>query len=363
MIPVSVLTGFLGAGKTTLLNRLLSGPDSRDIAIIINEFGEIGLDHLFVETVEDGIIELSSGCLCCTIRGDLVETLENLIGRVDQGAIERPRRVIIETTGLADPAPVLQTIMRLSEDLPLALDGVATLVDAVNGEDTVAAHEEARRQIAVADRIVLSKTDLLADPSDEIRIRTVIASLNPGAPILVNRPETPANIDGLFAVDPLASPDQCKLIDTWLGSTDAHHHHGHHHHDINRHSDSIRSFALTADDPISAHAFQNFVDLLRSAHGANLLRVKGIVNLEERPGKPLVLHGVQHVFHPPVFLESWPDEDRRTRLVFITRDLDESFVSGLFDAFLGRVAPDRADREALTNNPLAIPGAPASVRR
>ncbi|WP_189436367.1 CobW family GTP-binding protein [Pseudovibrio japonicus] len=362
---MSVITGFLGAGKTTLLNRILKEPVLEHTAVIINEFGEIGLDHLLVDTIDDGIIELSSGCLCCTIRGDLINTLEDILRRIDNGRMKKIDRVIIETTGLADPAPVLHTVM-LHPYLVMRyrLDGVVTLVDAVNGLDTIHSHEEAVKQIAVADRIVLTKTDL-QEPSDDLMAE--LKHLNPGASVL-NAQDGSATAAALINCG-LYDPDS-KIPDVqkWLreeaykdeqASHDHHHGEGHghdHHHDPNRHGKDVRAFTLETDRAIPEAALEMFLDLLRSSHGPKLLRVKGIIKTVEQPDQPLVIHGVQHVFHPPARLAQWPDADHRTRLVFITKGLPEGFVKKMFDAFTGGVAADTPDRTAMMDNPLSIGG-------
>jgi G3E family GTPase len=360
-IPLTVLTGFLGAGKTSLLNRLVRDPALAETAVIINEFGEIGLDHLLVKAIDDNMVLLQSGCLCCTLRGDLVSALENLLRDLDNGRISF-RRVILETTGLADPAPVLQTAMAHPYlVMRYRLDGVITVIDAVNGAATLDAHLEAVKQVAVADRIVLTKTDLIDTPERQQAKAQLLArlhKLNPAAAIL-DAAAGEAIAERLLACG-LFDPER-KIPDVarWLAdeayadaSRGDHGHHHEHHHDPNRHDERIRAFTLTADTPIPSAAFEMFIDLVRSLHGPKLLRLKGIVKLAETPDEPLVIHGVQHIMHPPARLERWPDADQRTRIVLITRDLEPEAVTKLFDAFVNRSAPDRPDRAALIDNPL-----------
>ena len=360
-IPVSILTGFLGAGKSTLLNRLLRDPAMKDTAVIINEFGEVGIDHLLVESSGDAMVELSNGCLCCTVRGELTDTLVSLREGLSGGRIKALARVVIETTGLADPAPVIQSIIgatKISRDY--AVDGVITLVDAVNGLSTLDHHEEARRQAAMADRLVLTKKTL-ADAGAIAPLVARLGTLNPMAEIVDGDSEDVARYAtlsfGLY--DPAT-----KIADVsrWLHDEHHHHdHHDHHHHGHDdhhhHHDDTIRSFSIVHDRPIDPAAIGMFVDLLRSAHAEKLLRMKAVVQLADDPDRPLVLHGVQSVFHQPERLQRWPDPaDRRTRMVLITKDLPAEFVQNLFDAFTGTPRVDQADRQALEDNPLAIPG-------
>jgi G3E family GTPase len=356
-IPVTVLTGFLGSGKTTLLNKLLRRPELADTAVIINEFGEIGLDHLLVEKSNDeGMVTLNSGCLCCTVRGDLVRTMSELFLKRSKGEVTPFKRMVVETTGLADPAPILHTLMT---DPLLAsryrLDGVVTTVDGVNGASTLDNHEEAIKQAAVADRILLTKVDIAEAPKfKELQAR--LHQLNPGAP---THSITAGEIDPNAILNAGLYNPESKTADVkkWLqaeayeGSHDhghGHHHHGHEHghdhhhdhghgeqdpHDVNRHDDRIRSFCMTFDEPMSWATVAAAFDALVTYRGPDLLRMKGILNVKDTD-KPVVIHGVQHVFHPPATLEAWPEgDDRKSRVVFITRDIAESTIRKVFASF------------------------------
>ncbi|UPY35296.1 GTP-binding protein [Sediminicoccus sp. KRV36] len=322
--PVTLLTGFLGAGKTTLLNRLLREPEMAGTAVLINEFGEIGLDHLLVERLDEDAVLLAAGCLCCTIRGDLSRALRDLAQRPQPIA-----RVVIETTGLADPAPILQTLM--SDPLLLRdyrLDGVVTLVDAVHGMATLDDQPEALRQAAVADRIVITKSDL-ADPAP---LRARLAALNPMAPILVGE----VSAAQLIHSGPFSSDGKLPQITDWIAASSHHHHH--HQHDVNRHDARIRALCLRFEAPLPWEGLASYLEMMAMTQGSHMLRMKAVLNLQGQRG-PVVMHGVQHSFHPPRMLESWPaGDDRSSRLVFILRDLDPRVVEDGLRAFLDAAA-------------------------
>ncbi|HEX4504350.1 MAG TPA: GTP-binding protein [Alphaproteobacteria bacterium] len=330
-LPVTLLTGFLGSGKTTVLNHLLRQPGLASTAVIINELGEIGIDHDLVETATEGFVLLKSGCVCCSVRSDLIDTLRDLFLKRVRGRIAEFDRVVIETTGLADPAPVLHTLT--GDPLVTAryrLDGVIATVDAVNGDDTLNRAFEAVKQAAIADRILLTKTDL-AEAGVVGRLTDRLHALNPAAPIIpvVNGAADPA---GLFDIG-LYNPATKSLdVQRWLNVEAVEHHHHDHGDEISRHDHSISSFVFTLDHPIAETALSRWLETLVAFQGPDLLRVKGIVNVAGRPG-PLVIQGVQHIFHPPIELPAWPGEDRRTRIVFITRGLDERAIRNTLSLF------------------------------
>jgi G3E family GTPase len=354
LIPVTVLTGFLGSGKTTLLARLLKNPDLADTAVIINEFGEVGLDHLLVAKGDENMVLLDSGCLCCTISNSLGETLGDLHFRRVRGEVPRFRRVLVETTGLADPAPILHTLM--TDYLVTAhyvFDGIVVTVDGTLGEGQLDEHEEALKQAAVADRIVITKIDI-ADRARLDGLRRRLSALNPSARILESSQGDvdPREILHIGLFDPgRKSPDvQRWLREEALPAHEQEHErdHAHHRHDPHRGDARIRTFSIYLDRPATWQGYAAWLEAVRAFRGADLLRVKGLLAIED-PERPYVIQGVQHVFSKPVRLPAWPSADRRSRLIFITRDLDraaiEATIGLLHDpAAVWREAVDRAAR-------------------
>jgi G3E family GTPase len=308
-VPVTVVTGFLGSGKTTLLSRLLAHRDLRDAAVIVNEIGEVAIDHHLLRRVDERTVLLANGCVCCSLRGDLSDELRDLLDRRSRREIPRFRRVLIETTGLADPAPILSTL--LSEPVvrhQFVPEGVVTTVDALNGERQLDRDEESLRQAVVADRLVLTKTDV----ADRGRVESLgrrLRELNPIAPILEVSFGAVAPRALLGAVE-----RDARAIEPALA-----------------HSAGVRSFALVLDEPLDWTAFGIWLTMLLASRGEDLLRVKGLLDVGE-PG-PLVLNGVQHVIHPPAHLEAWPDDDRRSRIVFVVRGIERDAVEASLGAF------------------------------
>jgi G3E family GTPase len=325
VIEALILTGFLGSGKTTLLGRLLRRPEFSRTAVIINEFGEIGLDHDLIEASEDSLVELQTGCLCCRIRSDLATTIHDLLRRRDEGSIVPFTRIVIETSGLADPAPVLQTLMT---DAAIAerviLGGVVTTVDAVNGAQTFDREEISAKQTAVADRLILTKTDL-ASPAPALMHR--LKELNATAPVLIahHGQIDPHNLLSGRLYDPLT---KSLDVQSWLGSDPGAHerHHG------------VDTYAIVRSEPLRAVTLTLFLEAIAEHCGADILRLKGIVNILESPERPAVIHGVQHVFHPPTWLPGWPSGDRHTRMIFITRGIPRGWIEALLAALDAEVA-------------------------
>jgi len=294
-LPVSVVTGFLGSGKTTLLSRLLRDPALARTAVIVNEFGEVGLDHLLLEASDEEVVLLEGGCLCCKVRGDLVRTAGELLARRARGAAAFDR-IVVETTGLADPAPILQALMTDREIADaLRLEAVIATVDCAAGDATLDAHPASVKQVALADRLILTKADL-ADPR---ALAERLRRINPSAPQLVARHGA---VDGGLLFDSVhqrSAPDESHA-----------------------HSDGVTTFCLRRSEPLHGATLALFLQVLAEHCGAKLLRLKGLVDVVESPGRPALIHGVQHVFHPPAWLDAWPDGDRTTRIVVISRGLE-----------------------------------------
>lgn len=332
-LPVTLVTGFLGSGKTTMVNAALKAPELRDTVVVVNEFGEVSLDHSLVTNSNDAVVVLENGCLCCTVRSDLVSTLNDLFQSRMAGRISAFDNVVIETSGLAEPGSVLQAF--LSEP---TLDGlyrvasVVTLVDAVNWEETSRNYDEAVRQVALADQIRITKLDL-ARPGMAERLPTELARLNPAAKIMPMEWES-ADIVALLTTKGFDAADASSDPRPWLSlsryqATEVEDHacdencmQPHDHHQQNHLSaKGIESFVLLRDEPVSRAELQFLLDGISQHLGPGLLRVKGLVNVAEEPGRPAVIQGAQHLLHTMTWLDRWPDKDHRTRVVFITQGI------------------------------------------
>ncbi|EAR50107.1 cobalamin synthesis protein/P47K family protein [Oceanicola granulosus HTCC2516] len=336
MIPVNVVTGFLGSGKTTLLREILRDPAFSDSAVIVNEFGEVGLDHMLLEEVEEGVLLLESGCICCTVRSDLQDTIRDLHDKAARGAIPPFKRVIVETTGVADPAPIVSTIA--AEPVirqHFRIGNVVCTVDGMNGLATLAAHPEPEKQIAVADRILVTKADI-AEPAALAALEARVQALNPVTPLARSTGQG-FDADFLFGADLGDAARRDDEVNRWLALAehghDDHHHHHHDHAHGHGHTSGTTTFVLRFPERIDWTAFGVWLTALLHAHGEKILRVKGILNVLESD-TPVVIHGVQHVVHPPLHLARWPDDDRSSRIVFIARGVEADLIRRSLSAYL-----------------------------
>lgn len=326
LIPLNIVTGFLGSGKTTLLQRLLRAPGLQRTAVLVNEFGEVGLDHQLLQGVAESTLLLDNGCICCAIRGDLQEALRGLLSQRSRGEVPDFDRVVVETSGLADPVPIAYTIM--AEPVlqhHLRLGAIVTTVDAVNAAGQLGQYPESVKQVAVADRLIVTKTDL-AEPETVDVLHASLRRLNRSAQIIDGTDDA---AEALLTDDIYDDQGKAREIAHWR-QDDGQHDHGLDH----SHADDVRSFVLTFERPMDWTAFGIWLSMLLNRHGEHVLRVKGLLNLEGL-STPVLINGVQHIVHPPSHLDAWPDDDRRSRLIFIVRGLEQAKIEASLDAFMG----------------------------
>lgn len=322
LIPIHVLTGFLGSGKTTVLKRLLRSPRLEDTAVLVNEFGEVGLDHHLIEHATESTLLLDNGCLCCAVRGDLQASLRDLLTRRERGEIPRFERIVIETSGLADPVPIAYTV--LADPLVqhhYRLGNILTVVDTVNAGTSVARFPESEKQVLTADHLLITKLDL-AEAGDEAGLRILLARLNPSATISDASDLDPA---ALLADDLYTEAGKARAVDRWRDASERPH-------DDHQHSDQVTSFCLTFKAPLDWSAFGIWMTMLLNRHGEKILRIKGLLNVAGLTA-PVLVNGVQHIVHPPTHLDAWPDADHRSRLIFITRDMPREPIEASLAAF------------------------------
>jgi G3E family GTPase len=345
LTPVNIVTGFLGSGKTTLLQRLLRSPELSDVAVLVNEFGEVGLDHHLLQNVAESTLLLENGCLCCAVRGDLQKALHDLLSRRTRGDIPHFRRVVIETSGLADPAPIAYTL--LSEAVlrhHFRLSGIITTVDAVSGASQLDRFGESVKQASMADRLVVTKTDL-SDAPTLAALRRRLRGLNVSAHI-VDSGEIGGEVHQLLTDDIYDAAGKFREAAHWTAEEiDGHSSH--------THTSEVQSFAVIFDRPLDWTAFGVWASMLLHRYGADVLRLKGLLNIEGVP-TPVLINGVQHIVHPPSHLEAWPDADRRSRLIFIVRGLERARIERSLAVFNNLVNAPARPRQSGDPVPMTV---------
>ena len=331
LTPVNIITGFLGSGKTTLLQRLLRSPELSDVAVLVNEFGEVGLDHHLLQGVAESTLLLENGCLCCAVRGDLQKALRDLLSQRTRGQVPHFRRVVVETSGLADPAPIAYTL--LSEAVlrhHYRLSGIVTTVDAVNGAAQFGAFVEAVKQVSMADRLVVTKADL-SEATSLRALRARLRALNLSAQIL-DSADVLGDFHRLLTDDIYDTEGKFREVSRWTAEEA---------HGWQDHTANVRSFPVIFDRPLDWTAFGVWASVLLHRHGADVLRLKGLLNVAGVP-TPVLINGVQHIVHPPSHLDAWPDADRRSRLIFIVRGLQRARIERSLAVFNDLVNPQVA---------------------